>query len=181
MTNTARLLSSIALLLFLTATAQAQTPAGSSLALGADVGVVLPDEEFENAVTVDGFGEFYVTPRVGIRTMLAWASPGVENRTEDHFRELKLLFNVVYNWEGGKIHPFVTAGAGAYFVRLKREDRGDPDGETRGGINLGGGLEYFIDGRTSVKGEARWDVVSHPPGQPDATGLSLTIGLKRYF
>jgi hypothetical protein len=161
--------------------ALAQTPATGQFAAGADIGVLLPADAFENALTVDGFGEFYLTPRVSFRPMLAWANPGVDNLTEDHLREVKLLFNVVYNWEGGSIHPFVTGGAGAYFVRLKREDRADPDGETRGGINLGGGAEFFTSNTLSIKGEARWDIVSHPPGLPDATGLSLTIGVKRYF
>ncbi|MBI4263968.1 MAG: hypothetical protein HY657_06320 [Acidobacteria bacterium] len=87
----------------------------------------------------------------------------------------------VYNWEGGVWHPFVTSGAGAYFVRLLLDDRPDPIGETRGGLNFGGGIEYFTDRLTTIKGEARWDVVSHPPGLPDATGFTLTIGIKRYF
>jgi hypothetical protein len=136
---------------------------------------------FEPALTLDGFAEWYRSPRVSLRAMFAWASPGVEARTEDHFRQVKLLFNGVYNWEFGVWHPFATAGVGAYFVRLLLDDRPDPDGETRGGINFGGGLEYFTTRTTTIKGEARWDVVSHPPGQPDATGFTLTIGVKQYF
>jgi hypothetical protein len=173
----------LSFLLFMAAahTAAAQTPAAGGAAAGIDLGVLFPDDAFENAVTVDGFGEYYFTPRVAARVMLAWANPGVANFTEDHFRQTKLLFNAVYNWEGGKIHPFVTGGAGAYFVRLKRENRADPEGETRGGINLGGGIDYFLDRMTTIKGEVRWDVVSNPPGLPDATGMSVTIGVKRYF
>jgi hypothetical protein len=151
------------------------------LALGADVGALFPDEVFEPALTLDGFAEWYATPRVSIRGLLAWASPGFDGRTEDHFRQVKLLFNGVYNWEFGVWHPFVTAGAGAYFVRLLLDDRPDPEGETRGGINFGGGIEYFTSRMTTIKGEARWDVVSHPPRQPDATGFTLTIGVKQYF
>jgi Outer membrane protein beta-barrel domain len=161
--------------------ASAQTPEDGMLGAGGDIGAFFPDDAFEDALTVDAFGEYYITPRFSGRVMLTWTNPGVNGFTEDHFRQVKLLFNGVYNWELGVWHPYATAGAGAYFVRLHREDRPDPDGETRGGLNLGGGIEYFLNNLTAVKGELRWDVVSHPTGLPDATGVSLTIGVKRYF
>lgn len=176
-----RLLTALFVLFALTGSAAAQTPVAGQWASGADIGVLVPDNAFENTITIDGLAEYYLTRRVSVRSMLAWASPGVHFRSEDHFREVKLLFNGVYNWEGGAWHPFVTGGAGAYFVRLKREGRDDPDGETRGGVNLGGGIEYFLTRVTTVKGEARFDIVSKPPAQPDATGFTLTIGIKRYF
>ena len=66
-------------------------------------------------------------------------------------------------------------------MRELLEDAADPDGETRGGINFGGGIEYFTGDMASVKVEGRWDVVSQPTGFPDATGFSLTVGYKRYF
>lgn len=150
-------------------------------AAGIDAGVFFPHDAFENTLTIEGFGEYYVAPRLSLRGMLNYANPGFQNRTEDHFRQARLTFNAVYNWEGGVWHPFVTAGAGAYFVRPHLEGRDDPDGETRGGINLGGGGEYFIGRQTAIKGELRWDIVSHPPGLSDATGATLTVGVKRYF
>jgi hypothetical protein len=161
--------------------ASAQTPDEGMLAAGIDIGAFFPDDAFESAVTVDGFGEWYFTPRLSGRFMLVWTDPGVSGRTEDHFRQFKLLFNGVYNWEMGVWHPFVTAGAGAYFVRLILDERPDPDGETRGGLNFGGGIEYFATALTTLKGELRWDIVSDPPGLPDATGMTLTVGVKRYF
>jgi hypothetical protein len=53
----------------------------------------------------------------------------------------------------------------------------------RGGLNFGGGVEYFLDqNSTSVfKVELRFDVVTHPEGFPDATGATLTFGYKRFF
>jgi hypothetical protein len=177
-----RLLCATALLaLLISIPASAQTPDTGLLGVGADAGVLFPDEAFEKTVTVDAFAEYYVTPRVSIRGLFGWASPGFENRTEDHFRQVKLLFNGVYNWEFGTWHPFATAGAGFYFVRELLDGLEDPDSETRGGINLGGGTEYFLDEMSSVKGELRWDFVSDPPGLPDASGFSVTIGYKRYF
>jgi hypothetical protein len=161
--------------------AGAQTPDTGLIAVGGDIGVFFPDEAFEKTLTLDATGEWYLTPRFGLRGMLAWAKPGVENLTENKFRQTKLLFNGTYNWEFVEWHPFVTAGAGAYFVRQLFDAGTDPDSETRGGLNFGGGVEYFTSDMFSVKGEARWDIVSHPPGLPDASGFSLTIGFKRYF
>lgn len=151
------------------------------IGLGAAIGVFFPDEQFEPAFTFDGAAEYYVTPRVSVRGSLGWTSPGFDGRTEDHFRQVRLLFNAVYNWEFIEWHPYVTAGAGAYFVRQTFDDRPDPEGETRGGINFGAGIEYFTSRRTAIKGEFRWDLVSDPPGLPDASGATLTIGIKRYF
>ena len=87
----------------------------------------------------------------------------------------------MYNWDFDEWRPFATAGAGVYFVRLHLDGRPDPEGETRGGLNFGGGVEYFAWDQMSIKSELRWDVVSDPPGLPDATGVSLTFGVKRYF
>jgi len=176
-----RLLLLVFVFLAFTSAGAAQTPDTGSRAAGADVGVLFPDERFEPTLTLDGFGEYYLTPRVSVRGLLGWASPGFDGRTEDHFRQVKLLFNAAYNWEYGVWHPYVTAGAGAYFVRQILDGRNDPDRETRGGINFGGGVEYFTNDVLSIKGELRWDVVSHPPGLPDATGVTLTVGVKRYF
>jgi hypothetical protein len=166
---------------FSAAPATAQTPDTGLIGAGGDIGVFFPDEIFENTLTVDAFGEYYVTPRISVRGLLGWAKPGFENQTENNFRQTRLLFNGVYNWEFVEWHPYVTAGAGFYFVRQLFEDFPDPDGETRGGINLGGGVEYFVGSMSSIKGEGRWDIVSDPPGLPDASGFTLTIGFKRYF
>ena len=153
-----------------------------AIAAGGEFGVFFPDEEFEKAIAIDAFGEYYVAPNFSVRGLFGWTNPGFENFTEDHFRQVKLLFNGVYYFQyGNNWLPFVTAGAGAYFVRQTFDDAPDPDSETRGGINFGVGTEYLLGGGGSVKGELRWDIVSQPTGFPDATGLSLMFGYKRYF
>jgi len=161
--------------------AAAQTPDTGLIGVGGDLGVLFPDEAFEKTFTFDVFGEYYLTPRASLRALFGWASPGFENRTEDHYRQVKLLFNGAYNWDMKAWHPFVTGGAGFYFVRELLEGFDDPDSETRGGLNFGGGTEYLLGDRASIKGELRWDIVSHPPDLPDASGFTLTIGYKRYF
>src|SRR5687768_18591574 len=101
-------LVTIALAFVLIGTAvRAQTPNPGMIAAGADLGVLFPDEAFESTLTIDAFGEYYVTPRVSVRGMLGGASPGFDGRTEDHFRQVRLLFNGVYNWEYGTWHPYV--------------------------------------------------------------------------
>ena len=167
--------------LLITSPAEAQTPDTGLIGYGADIGVLFPDETLETTLTLDGFAEYYVTPRISVRALLGWARPGFENRTEDKFRQTKLLFNGLYNWEVREWRPFVTAGAGAYFVRELLANRLDPDGETRGGINFGGGAEYIIDDMSAIKAEGRWDLVTRPPGFSDASGFTLTIGYKRFF
>jgi hypothetical protein len=158
-----------------------RTPDKGVIGYGVDAGVLFPNESLENTFTWDGFGEYYVTPRLSVRGMLAFASPGFVDRDEDNFRQVKLLFSGVYNWEKGSWRPFGLFGAGAYFVKQHLDGQTDPDGETRGGINFGGGAEYVMNTESSIKIELRWDVVSHPTGLPDATGTSLTVGYKRYF
>lgn len=158
-----------------------RTPDKNVIGYGVDAGVLFPDDAFENTLTFDGFGEFYVSPRIGVRGLFAFASPGLAGRTEDHFRQTKLLFSGVYNWEKKSWRPFAQFGAGVYFVRLHLEGATDPPGETRGGLNFGGGAEYLLSNEASIKTELRWDVVSHPTDLPDATGATLTVGYKRYF
>jgi hypothetical protein len=166
---------------FLTSSAAAQTPEPGAIAVGGDFGVFFPDEAFEKTIALDAFGEYYAKPNISIRGLLGYANPGFENFTEDHFRQVKLLFNGVYYWQRDKWLPYATFGAGFYFVRQTFDDAPDPDSETRGGLNLGIGTEYSLGGGGSVKGELRWDIVSHPTDLPDATGVSLTLGFKRFF
>ena len=87
----------------ISAQTRVRTPDKGVIGYGVDAGVLFPDEAFENTLTIDGFGEYYVTPRMSVRGMLAFASPGLSGRTEDHFRQMKLLFSGVYNWEKGSV------------------------------------------------------------------------------
>ena len=152
-----------------------------AIAAGGHFGVFFPDEAFEKTIAIEGFGEYYATPNLSVRGLFGWARPGFENVTEDHFRQVKLLFNGTYYFSRQNWLPFVTAGAGAYFVRQLFEDEPDPDSETRGGINFGLDTEYSLGDGASVRAELRWEFISEPTGLPDASGLSLMFGYKRYF
>ena len=165
--------------------ARAQTPRATPdrhvIGYGFDGGVLFPDAAFESTLTLDAYGEFYLTPRVSVRGMFVYANPGLDGEAEDHFKQVKLLFGANYNWAYKSWRPFVGGGAGAHFVGLKLDTIEDPEGETRGGIYFGGGGDYILNESSAIKIEFRWDLVSQPPGFPDASATSLTVGYKRFF
>jgi hypothetical protein len=161
------------------AAAQPRVPDAEMWGIGGDFGVFVPQESgLDNAVELQAIADYYLTPRVSIRPTFGWTSPSFEGRDDD-LRVIRLTVDLLYNWEGGKIHPFVGAGFGAYFLR-HIANGGVGDTQSEPGFNLGGGIEYFTSRTVTVKGEGRYHIVNDD-GLPDASGLSLTIGLKKYF
>ena len=165
------------------ALAQERAPHAGSTAVGVDAGVFLPKESgLDNSLVVNGLFEYYVTPRVSLRTGFGVTDPGLSNGSSNSLRQVPLRLDVNHNWEGGKWHPFVGAGAGAYFLQNK-----DPNGhsigesESKPGFNMGGGVEYFTGRTVSLKGEARYHVIGTTRTGQDPSGLVLTGGLKKYF
>lgn len=161
--------------------AQTRVPDSQTMAVGVDAGVLFPDDPLETTAVINGLWEYYVTPRVGLRTTLGWANPSFDREDDDSQRQLKLALDLLYNWEGGKVHPFVTGGGGVWF--LQEKDNGDNfgDGETTGGLTFGGGLDYFITRTATVKLEGRYDWVAVDDGRADPSGISLTVGVKKFF
>jgi hypothetical protein len=162
------------------AAAQPRVPDAEMWAIGADVGAFLPTEDaLDNTLDLQGFAEYYLTPRTGIRMGLGWADPsfGDSNRS---LRSVRLTFDVTYNWEGGQTHPFVGFGIGAFFLQPKIGDRETGDSTTEAGANLFGGLEYFTSRTVAIKAEGRFQVVGSDR-TPDLHGLTMSVGLKKYF
>ena len=166
------------LLLPLTASAQ---PTEGQVAAGGDIGLFFPsDDQFDGALLLGGFLELYPSARLGIRPSLFVTSPEFERGTDDHERQMRLGVDVIYNWEGGVVHPFVGAGIAAHFLQLTNEGEDVDDSDTNLGFALLGGVEYFLNRAWTVKGEGRYQWVDDRPSvNPD--GFVLTIGLKRYF
>lgn len=172
---------SAALFLPAAALAQGRVPAADSAAIGGDVGVFIPrGDGLDNGPVLEGFYEYYLDPRTSVRLGVGWARPGFEREDEDTMRYVRVGGDLAYNWEGGAIHPFVGAGVGAYFLQQKDNGRSIGDAETKLGGNLFGGIEYFTSPTLSIKGEARYHVISDAGGF-DPDGLALTIGVKKYF
>ena len=162
--------------------AQERAPHTGSTAIGVDAGVFVPrNDQLDKAPIVSTLLEYYLTPRVSLRTMFGLTDPGLARESADSLRQVPLRLDVNYNWEGGKWHPFVGAGAGAYFLRFKDNGQAIGDTETKLGFNVGGGVEYFTGRTVSLKGEARYHAIGNMKAGQDPSGLVFTGGLKKYW
>jgi len=162
-----------------TAHAQPRVSAGSAAA-GGDIGVYSGIQDYlGSGLTLEGFYEYYFDPRVSMRFGLGWAEPEFEN-DEDAVKIVRIPFDILYNWNGGDVRPFVGAGIGAYILTLKDNGRTVRDSESTLGATLFGGVEFSASRSTALKAELRYHIIDDIRGvEPD--GFSLTIGLKKYF
>jgi opacity protein-like surface antigen len=166
------------------AEAQERIPHARSQAVGFDVGAFLPTsntgDQLDNAPPLSGLYEYYVTPRVSLRGSAGWTRPSVSGSSIDQVRMVPLRFDVNYNWENGKWHPFVGTGVGSYFLQYVRRGESLGDQATKFGVNAGGGIEYFFNRTVALKGEGRYHAVAESD-RVDPSGVTLTVGLKTYF
>jgi opacity protein-like surface antigen len=171
-----------AALLATPATAAAQpVPDSGQVAAGVDLGLFLPpDDRLDSAFIGGGFFEFYLTPRVGVRTSVMSLRPEYQGRLDEQERQVRIGADVIYNWEYVQIHPFVGGGIGIHLMRTHA--RGDNVGinHNKLGISALGGFEYFINRDWAVKAEGRYQWVGDIPFV-DPSGFALTLGIKRYF
>jgi hypothetical protein len=164
------------------ASAQRRVPAAGSAAIGGEAGWFLPSEDALSAgPTVAGTFDYYLTRRVSLRPTIGWADPDFDRESGDSLRQVRVTLDLLYNWEYGAWHPFVGAGLGAYFLQPKDNGHAFGDSETKPGLGLGGGIEYFVGRDVAIKGEARYHIISDSDLVFDPSGLALTLGLKKYF
>ena len=183
MTAKARLLTfAILISVFSTpAWAQRRVPHQGSGAIGGDVGVFLPKQDgMDSGPVLEGFYESYFDARDSVRLGVEWTNPKLEGHSDDSIRQIRVGGDVLHNWEGGSIHPFVGAGLGAYFLQGRSNGHNIGDSRTKLGGTLIGGLEFFTSNTFSVKGEARYHIVTKSNGY-NPSGLTLTVGAKAYF
>ena len=161
-------------------------PDAGTWAIAGSLCASLPAEpSLEKGLGLAGSIEGYLTPRVSVRGQLGSAWWDITGR---HFtgtvKPLYLDGNLVYNWEGGALHPYVTAGIGVYNYGSKESGAADAS-DSKAGFNLGGGLEYFFTRDATVTGEALYHKVGafNTPLAvfTDGSFWSLSIGLKKYF
>jgi opacity protein-like surface antigen len=166
--------------------ARARVPAAGSWAVGGSIGASLPtDPSLDKGLDVAGILEGYLTPRVSIRGQLGASWWDITGR---HFtgtiKPLRLDGNVVYNWEGGAWHPYVTGGVGMYRYAAVESGAADAS-DTKIGVNLGGGIEYFFARDATVTGEALYhkvDAFDTPLTRfTDGSYWTLSLGVKKYF
>jgi opacity protein-like surface antigen len=162
--------------------ADAQTvPESGQVAAGAELGLFAPtDGQFDGALIGGGLVEVYLTDRVSVRGSVLATAPAYVRGTEEDERQIRLGADGIYNWEMGRVHPFAGAGVGLHLLQLTDEGESVGDSETKAGLSVLGGLEYFLSRRWTLKAEGRYQWVANLPlVNPD--GFALTVGLKRYF
>ena len=169
-------------LVALPASALAQrVPHTDSAAIGGDVGIFIPRQDgMKWGPALEGFYEYYFTPRTSLRLGLGWANAPFDREDDDSIRTLRVPIDVVYNVEGGQVHPFLGAGLGIYFLQPRDNGESSGDSETKLGATIFGGAEFFTGRTLSMKGEARYHIVGETFGLEQG-GLTVTIGVKTYF
>jgi hypothetical protein len=136
------------------------------------------DNTFDDVESVfTGTVEYYTTPRVSWRGLLGVTSFDSDFPGSPSVDTTFVNGNIVYNWEGGKIHPYVTAGLGIYD---KNGSSGLPSrfDETAVGVNAGGGIDWFLGARWAVKFEGTLHGLT---GEDPGTIALGTVGLIFWF
>lgn len=166
------------------ATAWAQhrrTPYADLNAAGADVGLFVPHQDgMSTGPLIEGFFEHYMSARDSLRVDVGWMNPHRSDDSNVKTREVRIGGNLLHNWEGGAVHPYVGAGLGVYFLQTRINGNNAGSGATKFGGALIGGIEFFTSRTFSVKGEAAYHIVTDS-GSYDPSGLALSIGVKAYF
>lgn len=156
-------------------------PDTGQIAAGIDLGWFVPsDDQFDSSIAGGGYFEFYLTPRLGLRTGATAMRPAYVRGVEEQERQLRLGADLVYNWETGRVHPFVGAGVGWHLMRLYERGENIGPNHNKLGLSLLGGAEVFVSRAWAIKGEARYQWVADTP-LVNPSGFALTAGLKRYF
>ena len=163
------------------AAAQARMPHEGASAVGAEVGIFLPHETgMTTGPAIEGSYETYLSARDSLRLGVGWANPKQEANDANKMRQIHIGGDLVHNWEGGAVHPFVGAGLGVYFLQPRSNGVNQGSSATKFGGDILGGAEFFASKTFSVKGEGRYHIVTKS-GDYDPSGLELTIGVKSYF
>ena len=159
---------------------EGRVPREGGSAVEGEVGLFMPRQDHDDRSQPWKGPTSTYSARNSLRVGAGWANPKVDREKSDSTRQVRVGADLVHNWEGGAIHPFVGAGVGSYF--LQPIDNGNSFGssQTRVGGRLLGGVEFFTSKTFSVKGEARYDAVTKGNGY-DPSGVTLSIGIKSYF
>ena len=166
--------------------ARRPVPDKGMAAVGVSVGAALPNEpSFANGFDLAAQVEGYLTPRVSVRGQFSGAWWDIRDHPyTGSVDPIVLDGNLVYNFEHGVWHPYVTGGVGAY--RYHWTEPGVPNGSnTYSGVNLGGGVEYFFTRDATLTTE----FIFHKVGDVDVARATLhdgsfwsvTMGGKKYF
>ena len=165
---------------------RARVPNTGMWAVGGSIGTGSPqDPSLAGGLDLAGNIERYLTPRVSIRGQLGGETNDIVNRGfTGTLGPVYVDGNVVYNWEGGVWHPYATGGIGLYRYRIF-ERFAPTTADTSVGLNVGGGIEYFLNRRVTLTGELLFHDIEQvqTPLTTFRQGQfwTFTVGAKRYF
>jgi hypothetical protein len=156
--------------------AAASFPEEKGVSIGAFGGAAFPFEgSYKTGYLLGLEGDYNFSRAFAARASFSWASHGTTVDGGGDFSTGQFLLSGVYNFGGDRLVPFATGGVGFYNIS-------PPEGGSTGrvGIHAGGGVEYFLDRRTSVLGQGLFHFVN---GVSDRGGSSFqaAVGIRYYF
>jgi opacity protein-like surface antigen len=149
------------------------------------LGASFPNEDAaQNGLVLSAGAERYFTERLSVRGMLSGDWWDIQHRNyAGTIKPVAINGNLVYNWEHGTWHPYVTGGLGLYHFRF--EEAAVDSSDTKFGVDLGGGVEYYISRRDSITGELLIHLVTDDASASLSTYgtkyWTLSGGYKKYF
>ena len=181
MTVRFRLTAALALLaaaLFLVpgSASAASFPEEKGVSIGAFGGASFPFEgSYGTGWLAGAMGDYSFSKAFAARVSFSYVQHSTTVPGGGDFSSGQLLLSAVYNLGGDRLVPFVTGGLGFYNIS-------PPEGGTtgRGGLHAGGGVEYFLNRRTSILGQGLFHFVN---GVSDRGGSSFQLGagVRYYF
>jgi hypothetical protein len=161
-------------------------PTEPSTGIGASVGPSVTSSQYlNNGFDFDAHVERFVARRVAIRGQFGSAGSDIVGLSyAGTLKPMYFLGNVVYNWQRGVWRPYVTGGGGVY--RYSFEEAGVKGSRTNGGMDGGGGIEYFFMPGTAITAETLLHMVDNVPTNRATLGFkgsfwTFSIGAKKYF
>jgi len=156
-----------------------QAPKGGDMAVTGSLGLAHAfNSNFDGWEPIfTGSFEYYTTPRVSWRGLFGVTSFDADIPSGESVDFKYLNFNVLYNWEGGWVHPFVTGGVG-YYIKDAASSLPPKADDNEFGLNGGGGIDWFIHRRFALKFEGTFHGLTG--AEPD-TFFVGTAGAKWWF
>jgi len=170
-----------------TTTRVASVPDTGTIGVGASISPTTATSSafLSNGLEIAGNIEGYLSPRLSLRGQVGTAWWDIQGLSYDGtLKPLFFLGNLVYNWEAGVVHPYVTGGGGIY--RYGFTEAGVTGSDTEPGFDFGGGVEYFFMPDATLTGELLTHRVGNVPTNRAKLGFkgswwSFTVGVKKYF
>ena len=171
--------------LFSVSPAAAQ-PQEGTIAIGGDIGLVLPTPStLDGSTTIGGLVEYYITPRIGVRATAQWFELDLNNESFE-MSNRRVGLHGTYNWEYDVWHPFAGAGISINSLEVESDDDSADDDRdiaesTKPGLDLFGGVEYFFRARTTLKVELGYQRIADFNLFDGPSNISLFVGVKHYL